>query len=146
MTTRVLGAERLNGESVRQAFRSTKRLVGCYVGLSVLTLIALVLLRNHPGIATDTAWVRCIIVVATSLLMASFAARASRGHRKSFLRLRVSSGVMVAAIAVIVALPGAFPVWLRIEQAVCGMVLLGVVTKANGKVLRSVFAAQQHHT
>ncbi|GAU66168.1 hypothetical protein SSP35_02_05370 [Streptomyces sp. NBRC 110611] len=140
MTSRVIGEERLNGEGVQQAFRTTKRLVGAYAGLSVLTLIALVLLRNHPDIATDTAWVRCLIVVATSLLMASFVARAARGHRTSFRRLRVSSGVMVAATAVIVALPGAFPVWLRTEQAVCGIILLGVVTKANGKVLRAVFA------
>ncbi|WP_438485483.1 hypothetical protein [Streptomyces sp. S186] len=140
MTTRVIAEDRLNDESVRQAFRRTKRLVGCYVGLSVLTLIAIILLRDHPDIATDAAWVRVIIVVATSLLMTSFAARASRGHSKSFLRLRLASGIMVVAIAVIVALPGAFPVWLRIEQAVCGILLLGVVTRVNGKTLRSVFA------
>ncbi|MFI0227490.1 hypothetical protein [Streptomyces lydicus] len=140
MTTRVIAAERLNDESVQQKFRSTKRLVGYYVALSVLTLIAIILLRDHPDIATDAAWVRCIIVVATSLLMTSFAARASRGHAKSFLRLRLASGIMVVAIAIIVALPGAFPVWLRIEQAVCGLILLGVVSKANSKLLRSVFA------
>ncbi|WP_199931186.1 hypothetical protein [Streptomyces sp. CB02923] len=140
MATRVIAEERLNDESVQQAFRGTKRLVGYYVGLSVLTLIALILLRDHPDIATDAAWVRCIIVVATSLLMTSFVTRASRGHSKSFLRLRLASGIMVVAIAIIVALPGAFPVWLRIEQAVCGLILLGVVAKANGKLLRSVFA------
>jgi hypothetical protein len=32
---------------------------------------------------------------------------------------------------VIVALPGAFPVWFRLEQAVCGLLLLPVVVRVN---------------
>ncbi|MFG2205844.1 hypothetical protein [Streptomyces sp. NPDC048638] len=134
-------AESLSPPRIRQAFRSTKLLVGCYVGLSVLTLIAVFLLRHHPGTVTDAVWGRVTIVVATSMLMALFTARAARGDSRSYLRLRLASGVMVVAIAVIVALPAAFPVWLRIEQAVCGVLLLGVVLIVNGKRIRSAFAA-----
>jgi hypothetical protein len=50
---------------------------------------------------------------------------------------------MVVAIAVLVALPGFLPVWMRIEQGVCGLALLGVVFIANGGHLRSLFAAGQ---
>ncbi|MGW7579375.1 hypothetical protein [Streptomyces sp. NPDC054765] len=126
----------------RRAFRNTKLLVGCYAGLSVLTLIAVILLRNHPDIVTDAVWVRSAIVVATSLLMICFAAGTARGHSRSYLRLRLASGAMVLAIAVIVALPGTFPVWLKIEQGVCGALLLCVVVTVNGKRVRSAFAAQ----
>jgi hypothetical protein len=49
---------------------------------------------------------------------------------------------MVAAIAVIIALPGTFPLWMKIEQGVCGLILLGVVVIVNGRHLRSLFAAK----
>jgi hypothetical protein len=46
---------------------------------------------------------------------------------------------MLVAIVVIIALPGTFPLWLKGEQAVCGLLLLGVALLVNGKHLRSVF-------
>ena len=49
---------------------------------------------------------------------------------------------MVAAIAVIIALPGTFPLWMKIVQGVCGLILLGVVVIVNGRRLRSLFAAK----
>jgi hypothetical protein len=74
--------------------------------------------------------------------MLAFAAGTARGRRRAYLRLRIASGLMVVAIAVLVALPGFLPVWMRTEQGVCGLVLLGVVVIANGRHLRSVFAAR----
>ncbi|MEV4503188.1 hypothetical protein [Streptomyces klenkii] len=133
-------AENLSHPRIQRALRSTKRLVACYVGLSVGTLAAVIVLRDQHDIVTGAVWVRTSIVVAASLLMASFAAGTARGHSRSYLRLRLSSAAMVAAIAVIVALPGTFPAWLRAEQAVCGLLLLGVVLAVNGKRMRSAFA------
>ncbi|MGA4876717.1 hypothetical protein [Streptomyces lydicamycinicus] len=132
--------DRLSRPRVQQAFRSAKLLVGCYAGFSALTLLAIILLRNHPDLVTDAVWVRASIVVATSLLMASFAARAARGHRRSYLRLRWASGIMLVAIAVIIVVPGAFPLWLKMQQGVCGLLLAGVVVSVNGKELRAAFA------
>ncbi|WP_424891471.1 hypothetical protein [Streptomyces sp. XH2] len=88
---------------------------------------------------TGAVRVRAGIVVAASLLMASFAARTARGHSRSHLRLRLSSAAMAVAIAAIVALPGTFPAWLKAEQAACGVLLLGVVLAVNGKQMRSAF-------
>ncbi|MDT0459649.1 hypothetical protein RM550_28710 [Streptomyces sp. DSM 41527] len=127
---------------LRRALRSAKLLVGGYALLSGLTLVAIIALRHHPDLVTDAVWVRASIVVATSLLMVSFAVRTGHGHSRSYLRLRLASGVMLVAIAVIVALPGAFPVWLRAEQGVCGVLLLGVVVIVNGRRVRSAFAAR----
>lgn len=137
-----LTVEHLNHPRTKAAFRGVKLLVGTYVTISALTLVAIVLLRNHANLVTDTVWVRGTIVVATSLLMASFVARAARGGRRAFLRLRIASAVMVVAIVVIIAVPGAFPLWMKIEQGVCGVVLIGVVTLVNGKHLRTLFATR----
>ncbi|MGK4584003.1 hypothetical protein [Kitasatospora sp. HPMI-4] len=123
------------------AFRTMKRLVGGYIALSLLTLVAACLLRRDPGLVNATVWIRGTIVVLTSLLMLSFVVGASRGHRRAYLRLRIASGAMVAAIAVLVPLPNLLPLWMRIEQGACGLLLLGVVAIVNGRHLRSLFAS-----
>ncbi|WP_326568798.1 hypothetical protein VSH64_44815 [Amycolatopsis rhabdoformis] len=122
------------------AFRTARLLVVAYLTLSVLTVVAVVLLRNNVTMVTDAVWVRTVIVVASALLTFSFTVRAARGSRRAFLRLRLTSGIMLVAIVVIASLPGAFPVWLRIEQGACGLILLGVVLIVNGRHLRSLFA------
>jgi hypothetical protein len=139
------GRNQVNSSTVvqgtRAAFRTVRGLIGVYMALCVATLAAVVVLRNHHSIVTAPVWVRTSIVVASSLLMAAFAARAARGSRRAFLRLRLVSAIMVVAIVVIIAIPGSFPVWLKIEQGICGLVLIGVVSVVNGKHLRSAFAA-----
>lgn len=124
----------------RNALRGTLLLIGCYAGLSLCTLVAVLLLRDDHAVVTDAVWVRVTVVVVTSLLMASFAARTARGHRRSYLRLRLASGVMVVAVALVVALPGGFPAWLKVEQGVCGVLLLGVVLLVNSRPVRAAFA------
>jgi hypothetical protein len=131
----------IDGQSTRAAFRTVRVLIGGYVALSLMTLTAVVLLRNHHSVVTAPVWVRSCIVVASSLLMTAFAARAAQGSRRAFLRLRLMSAIMVVAIVVIIAIPGSFPAWLKIEQGICGLVLIGVVAVVNGKHLRSAFAA-----
>ena len=39
----------------------------------------------------------------------------------------------------IISLPGVFPLWMKAEQALCGVLLLAVTLLVNGKHLRSVF-------
>ncbi|MET8851022.1 hypothetical protein [Amycolatopsis sp. NPDC004625] len=118
-------------------FRPVLLLTGAYAGLSLLTFVVIVVFRNHPAMVTDAVWVRATIVVASSLLTFAFARSAARGSRKGLLRLRIVSAVMLVAIAVIVVLPGLFPLWLRIEQAACGVLLLGVTLLVNGRRLRT---------
>jgi O-antigen/teichoic acid export membrane protein len=118
-------------------FRPVLLLTGAYAGLSVLTLVVIVLFRDHPGMVTDAVWVRATLVVASSLLTFAFARSAARGSRKGLRRLRIVSAVMLVAIVVIVALPGLFPLWLRLEQAACGLLLLGVTVLVNGRRRRA---------
>jgi hypothetical protein len=98
------------------------------------------LLHNHTALVTPAVWIRGSIVVASALLTTSFAARMARGSSSGYLRLRLVSAIMLVAIAVIIALPGTFPLWMKIEQGVCGLLLLGGVVVVNGKHLRLAFA------
>ena len=124
------------------AFRTVKLLVGSYLGISVLTLVAAILLRENSAIAPIAVLVRGTIVVGNALINLLFAARMSRGSRIGYRLLRLSSAAMVVAIAVIIAIPGDFPVWFKIEQGCCGLLLLSVVIVAFSKPVGSVFASK----
>ena len=122
------------------ALRGPKRLVAGYAAVAIATLAAIIALRNDPDLVTDAVWVRGSIVVLSSLVMFAFAAGAARGKRRAFLRLRLTSTAMTIAIAVLVALPGLFPLWMRLDQAVCGVILLAVAVTVNRKRLRDLFS------
>jgi hypothetical protein len=134
-------ASRAAAADPARVFRPVKRLVRGYAALSVGTLVAIALLRNHTGVVNSAVWTRGVIVVLSSLLMLRFTTRAARGAGRSYLRLRIVSAVMVVAIVVIVALPGTFPVWMKVEQSACGVLLIGVVALVNRPSVRRMFAS-----
>ena len=123
-----------------KAFSIVKALLVGYLAVSVLTLAAIVLLRNDASVVNPAVWIRGTIVAASSVLTLAFAAGAARGSRGAYRRLRIITAVMPVAIVVIIALPGTFPVWMKVEQAVCGVLLLGVVAIVNGRDMRANFA------
>ncbi|OXM54331.1 hypothetical protein [Amycolatopsis alba] len=125
---------------VRTAFLRMKVLVSCYLGLSVLALVVAYLWRNRPELVTDLVWVRGEGVLIASVVLLLFVLGTARGRHGAYLRLRIASAAMVVAIAVLISLPGLLPVWMRVEQGLCGLVLIGVAVIANGTRLRSVFA------
>ncbi|MEY9845857.1 hypothetical protein [Streptacidiphilus sp. MAP5-3] len=130
----------VSSSTTAEAFRPVKRLVGGYAALSAGTLVVAYLMRNHADLVTPTVWIRGGIVAFTSLLMLALAAGAARGRRGAYRRLRIASGVMLAVIAVMASLPGVLPVWMRFEQGVCGVLLVGVVAIANSRRTRALFA------
>lgn len=106
-------------------------LIGGYAAVSVLTVVTVILFRHDTAMVTSGVWVRGSIVAAASLLTLLIAVRADRGDRRMLLRLRIVTAITLVAIVVIVALPGAFPVWFRLEQAICGLLLLPAVILIN---------------
>lgn len=120
-------------------WRTVRTLLGAYVAISALTVIAIVLMRSDTGIVNAAVWIRGCIVALASLLTYSFAVRASRGSQPAYRRLRIVSAAMVVAVVVIVSLPGTFPVWMKIEQGVCGLLLATVVAVVNGARVRASF-------
>lgn len=111
-------------------------LVGAYAALCVLTLLAIVLLRDTAAV-TDTVRVRGAILAVVSLVTMLVAVRAVRGSDRALLRLRIIAAVQVVVIVVFVVLPGALPVWMRVEQGVCGFILIGVLVASSGRRART---------
>jgi hypothetical protein len=113
------------------------KLLAAFLVISVSTVVAVVPMRHNPALVTTAVWVRTPLVAASAAVLLLFARRAAAGHRASFRRLRIISMVVLAAIIAVVAWPGAFPVWLRVEQSVCGVFMLSVVIRTNLRVVRS---------
>jgi hypothetical protein len=135
-------AAELQEANNREVFSLAKALLIGYLAVSMLTLAAIVLLRNDASVVNPAVWIRGSVVAASSLLTLALAVRAARGSRRAYLRLRLITAIMPVAIVVIIALPGTFPVWMKVEQAVCGLLLLGVVAIVNGRPVRTLFAAR----
>ncbi|MGN6174885.1 MAG: hypothetical protein ACTHPS_18365 [Streptosporangiaceae bacterium] len=133
MTTQHSSTTPLRPPANKARLRTVELLVGSYLALSVLTVAMVVVLSQlAPHLVNPQAWVRSIIVAATSLLTFRFATRAARGKPRALLRLRiVVSILLIAIIAVLFFLP--LPLWMVIEQAVCGLLLLATTIIIFGK-------------
>ncbi|HSX06984.1 MAG TPA: hypothetical protein VLG92_04655 [Candidatus Saccharimonadia bacterium] len=116
--------------------------VGGYLAISLGALVALALLHNHHNQATQEAWVHGIIVAATALLMATFARGTARGNSRMYLRLRITSSIMIVAIAVTSAIPGDFPMWMKLEQVVCGLLLIALTFALNSRSTKTFFSTK----
>jgi uncharacterized protein (DUF983 family) len=130
---------RVDRPQLREVLRRLNVLTGAYLGLSIAALAVATLLRNHPAEVNSAVWTRGSIAAVSALLIALFAVRTARGARRAYLRLRIVSAISVAGFALVLALPG-FPLWMKVEQGVCGLLLLGVVALVNGRDLRAAFA------
>jgi hypothetical protein len=123
------------------AFRATRRFVGVFVALNVANLVGILFLQIYqPAVVNPTVWNRSSIILISSLLTLIYVAGASRGSARAYSRLRLASACTLVAIVVIVALPGLLPAWMKVEQAVCGLLLLGVVVGVNSTKVRSIYA------
>lgn len=121
------------------AFRTAQWLIGLYFGIGFGTLIAIILLRNHHNDVNAAVWIRGSAVVLSAMALAAFRHRAEAGSRNAFQRLRIIAIVTPIVIAVIVALPGTFPLWMKIDQVACGLVMAAVAVIVSR--LRGIFAA-----
>ena len=125
----------------RAYFRPVLILLTTFLGVSVAMMAALVAL-TAAGVGVDIAiWIRCSFVLASSVTLLIIAVFAARGSRRSLTRLRIIAVVVLAAIVVIVAIPGFLPGWVRIEQAVCGLLVLPVVIMIFLPRIRALFPA-----
>jgi hypothetical protein len=124
--------------------RTPKLFTAAFLVLSLATLVVAFALRHHPAMVNPAVWVRGTIVAASALLAHIFAVRGL------VRRLRILTIIWIVAIAVIVSLPGTFPLWLKLEQVACGLLLLGVLftlpRRSARSESRSTDAADDLHT
>jgi len=143
MSTKVAAETRSNASPsvIHQAFQTTRRLIIAFIALSAATLIAAFFLsHSDPTLVSSTVWTRATLVLLDSLVALSYAKRASRGLAKGYRNLRWLSAGSVVGVVVLVALPGLLPGWMKLEQAVCGLLLIGVVVSINSSKVRALYA------
>jgi hypothetical protein len=113
------------------AFRPILILLAAFTVVSC-AMEAVLITQSTTGLDVDAAiWIRCSLVFASSVTLLLIALSAARGSRNAWIRLRIISAVVVVAVIVIVAIPGFLPDWVRIEQAVCGALVLPVAILLN---------------
>lgn len=143
MGTKIATDTRSNASpaAIRQAFQTPRRLIMAFIALSAATLVtAFFLSRSDPSLVSSTVWTRATIVLIDSFVALSYAKRASLGLAKAYRNLRWLSAGSVVGVVVLVALPGLLPGWMKLEQAVCGLLLIGVVVSINSNKVRALYA------
>ncbi|MFD4763293.1 hypothetical protein ACFWOJ_31920 [Streptomyces sp. NPDC058439] len=105
------------------------------LAISIATLGIAALIGGNAAV-----WIRSIIVTAIAAVLISLAGKASRGSRAAYLRMRLMSTVAPLAMMIIIALPhDGFPIWMKVEQAVVGVLLLAVAVMVGRKDVRQAY-------
>lgn len=126
----------------RAAFRPVLILVSAFLAVSTGMLVFLAGASAAGAGFDDAIWIRCSLVFGSAVILLLFAVRAARGSRPAWVRLRIVSPIVAVAVAVIVAIPGFLPDWVRLEQAACGMLVLPVAILVNLPRTRALFPAK----
>jgi hypothetical protein len=125
----------------REKLRIAQVLLGGYALLSVLTLLAIVVFSGNPDIVTDAVWIRGGILAVASVVTFALGVSMARGSRSNYRRVQIIAIAQVVAILVIESIPGAFPIWFKIENGVSGALLVIVALVTFARSVRATFAA-----
>lgn len=106
----------------------TAVLVRLYVVVALATVIVLaVLSAAGSDQATASAWVHAVIVAAFAVLLPLRLRSARRGSTRGLVAVGVIAAVLVVVNIVEAVLPGAFPVWMRIEMVGIAALMAAIV-------------------
>lgn len=109
-----------------RSFTPIRVLIAVYAAATAGTIAVLAWWRDDSRIATPHAWGHAVTVLVFAVVLVAVARRAAAGSRRALLRLRIIAVVIPVVSVVLVAIPGFLPAWMRIEQAVYGVLLLSV--------------------
>jgi uncharacterized membrane protein len=125
--------------TVPSLLRRVRLFTGAYLAVNLAALAAIVAHRADHVAVGASVWTHGIIVAGTALISFSASILAARGNRGAFIRLRIASVVLVAAIVVIVALPGSFQLWMKLAEGFGALLMAVVAATVNGSTLRAHF-------
>jgi hypothetical protein len=151
----------------RQPMDSALRLVIILMfvnlGLSLLTTVVVLILHNsvidyqiahsnYPPnididqvhqILLDSLWGRIAgnVIVSALYVWRSFALR--RGSRYAYLRTYYIAIVGLIGIVYLIAVSSAYPVWMRVEQVIQGVVLIALLIAVSRPAVRARYAKQR---
>lgn len=142
MTKQTISTLTMTDPDAREKLRIAQVLLGGYAAVSVLTLLAIVVFSGDPDIVTDAVWVRGLILAVASLITFALGVSMAKGSRSSYRRVQIIALAQVVAVIVIECIPGAFPIWFKIENGVCATLLAIVVLLTFARTVRSTFVAR----
>lgn len=92
---------------------------------------------------TDALWGRVagVVIVAAAYVWRAFSLR--RGSRRAYLRLIWICGVGLAGIVYLIV-AGNYPVWMRVEQVLQGVVLISLLIAVTRPAVRDRYAKQRY--
>lgn len=126
--------------SYRRSMTNTPlRLMQIFSVLSAALVVATAVLQFvSPSLVNPVVWIRAVGVLALSLLALRWAARVREGHRGAYRRLLWVSMAGSAGIAVLTLLPDTpYPMWVRVEQAIQGVVLIALAWTLTRPAVRT---------
>jgi peptidoglycan/LPS O-acetylase OafA/YrhL len=141
MTKPNVAQEHLERPESQAIFHRIRTLATLYMIVNLATFGVICALHNRHDLVNDTVWTRGTILAATSLLLLAFTKGIARGSHKAFLRVRIISVILLVSVVALLVIPGLLPSWMKVEQGVCGLLLLGIVAAVNSRHNRSLFRA-----
>jgi cation transport ATPase len=121
-------------QTMQAEFKLVMWLLCLFFGLSIL--LAIMAYTFHDNLPQQV-WSRIVGLLVASPIYLVMGYLIHKGKRLAFNRLRISAIVGVAIIGWIVIEPGLYPMWMRVEQAIQGLVLIGVIVAVHHPTIRA---------
>ncbi|MBT2234643.1 hypothetical protein [Nonomuraea sp. NEAU-A123] len=85
-------------------------------------------------------WVRGVAVAAAAAWLIALTGQAEKGRRAAYIRIRFVATIAPIGILLIVAVPSSgYPLWMRVEQGLVGVLLVAVATLVNRRAVRQAY-------
>ena len=134
-----------NHASVQATLAAVKRIWLTSGIVSVTALgVAAVLSFVDPADVNWVVWLRGSVVAVASFLFIAVTTAASRGSVRAYRRMRLVSVLAPVGIALIIVAPDSgYPVWMKAEQALVGLLIATIAILLTRTAVRRYF--REHH-
>jgi hypothetical protein len=130
----------LSSPSTLVAFRCVKILLVTVFVVSIVVLVFAFVNRSNPGLVNAVVWIRGIAVAAAAVILYGFAVIALHGRTWAYHRLRLLSFLIPCGVVLLIVAPGEFPLWMKVEQGFCGILVLLAGLIINRREVRALFS------
>ncbi|MBE3010751.1 hypothetical protein IL992_16325 [Microbispora sp. NEAU-D428] len=109
-----------------------------FIAVLVISIAALGVAAVVGG--TWVVWVRGAAVAAASAWLVALTGQAARGRRSAYVRIRfVSIAAPIGIVLILLAPDSGYPVWMKAEQGVVGVLVAAVALIVNRRAVRAAY-------
>ncbi|MEV7804092.1 hypothetical protein AB0O28_14180 [Microbispora sp. NPDC088329] len=109
-----------------------------FVAVLVISIAALGVAAVIGG--NWVVWLRGAAVAATSVWLIALTGQAARGRRSAYIRIRfVSIAAPLGIVLILLAPDSGYPMWMKAEQAVIGVLVAAVALIVNRRAVREAY-------